>query len=303
MPVLSFESGGTKLGAALADDHGCLLKHLIEPRPPGQTASGTLAQLIRMGSELAEASPIDAVGFGFGGTVRRSDGRPTFCFHEEGWGDLDAVRIFADRFQVPVFIENDCNVAALAEAWSVDDPPAPSLFYVTLGTGIGGGMTTSGHLVRLGEDGEAEIGHVVVEPDGVPCPCGNCGCLEMYCSGPGLETLAKLISGHPISGKAIMEGFRKGRAQESRIAEKAADYLGRALGAAINLMAPEEVVMGGGVMSHNRAFLDLVRSRTEPFIFPPFRNRLKGFSLSRAGQAVVCRGAALYALSSLGKLV
>src|SRR5690606_10340857 len=91
---------------------------------------------------------------------------------------------------VPAAIENDCKLAALAEAVLGAGRGADTVFYVTIGTGIGGGLVHRGELVALSPLGEAEIGHVIVDPDGPECACGNRGCLEALCAGPSLPRLA-----------------------------------------------------------------------------------------------------------------
>ncbi|MFZ0427903.1 MAG: ROK family protein [Acidobacteriota bacterium] len=301
MFILCFESGGTKLVASVADSEGNLLTTQVRPRAAGQTAAQTLDHLSDLGRQVLEGRTPSAIGFGFGGTVRRSDRRPIVCFHEEGWEDIDAPSILADRFGVPVLIENDCKLAALAEAWQGGTPPGGTLIYATLGTGIGAGIVRRGYLVELGEIGEAEIGHIVVEPEGLPCGCGNRGCLEAYCSGPGLTNLARSMTGRDIEPEELMQRFRQGESTAQEIAERAAGYLARVLSTVVNLLSPEEIVLGGGVMTDNRRFLELVRDRTARWTFAPFWSRVREWRLSRLGRHVVCQGAAIYVLQQRGR--
>ncbi len=301
MHILCFESGGTKLVAAVADLEGRLTDTVVEPRPAGQRAPETLDQLTEMGRKIVAGRPLSAIGFGFGGTVRRSDRRPRLCFHEEDWESIDALEILSTRFGVPVLIENDCKLAALAEAWQGNAPPSGSLLYLTIGTGIGAGLVRQGYLVELGDLGEAELGHVVVERDGLPCGCGNRGCLEAYCSGPGLRSLARRLTGTDIEPAALMQGFRRGGGTERAVVEQAAEYLGHVLGTAVNLLAPEQIVLGGGVMTGNESFLDLIRARTARYAFAPFWSGVRQFRLSRLGPSVVCQGAAIYVLQQRGR--
>ncbi len=298
MSVLCLESGGTKLVAATADGAGRLGPLLKRYRHEGQQARETIDQLVDMGSELLQATSegIESVSFGFGGTVKRSPGRPWACFHESGWNAVDARERLEKAFGVPVLIENDCNLAALGEAHFGAGKDCPgTLLYLTLGTGIGGGIVQGGRLLELGELGEAEIGHLVVEPDGPPCPCGNRGCLETLCSGPGLSSLSERLLGRPIDSRSLVCGFHKGDPDCCRVLEQAAKYLGTALGAAMNILQPQLVVLGGGVMLDNTAFLELIERRTRDCVFPLFRGHSQ-FCLSSLGETVVCQGAAVYAL-------
>jgi glucokinase len=302
MDVLCFESGGSKLVAALADAEARLTKRQICYRNAAQRADTSLQQLFDMGAHLIRGRRIQAVSFGFGGTVRRSDKRPVICYHEDGWEDIDLPSALAEAFPVPVFVENDCNLAALAEACLAVKLERGTLFYVTIGTGIGGGIVRDLKLLELGALGEAEIGHIVVESQGPPCPCGSRGCLETLCSGPGLSRLAEPILDRSVDARDLMEAFRRGDSSVQKTLEQAAHYLGIALASAINLLVPDVVVLGGGVMKDNPLFLDLIREKTLARVFPPFRHAPPKFLLSHFQDEVVCRGAAVFAQQKLAEL-
>ena len=302
MEILCFESGGTKLVAALADGDARLLARRILYRKPDQGAPETVSQLQTLGAKMLAGKRIDAIGFGFGGTVRRSDGQPMGCYHEHGWESVNLRGALEKAFGVPVFIENDCNLAALAEAHACQLDPAETLLYVTIGTGIGGGLVRNAKLQQLSDLGEAEIGHLVVDPEGLPCPCGNRGCLETLCSGPGLSNLAFQMTGLKTDAPALMQAYRRGDDQASRVVTQAATYLGRAIASASTLLAPAVVVMGGGVMRDNSRFLSMIEDSAQPALFPPFRSQGIRFQLSRLKEDVVCKGAALLALQKLEAL-
>lgn len=301
MSILCMESGGTKLVAASADRQGRLQQVVRRQRRADQRAGETLGMLIEMGREVCrEAAPPEAASFGFGGLVRRSDCRAHLCFHEEGWSEIDARQVLADAFQVPVFIENDCKLAGLGEAhcgWNFLDGV---LFYATIGTGIGGATISRGRLLEMGPLGEAEIGHCIVDENGPPCPCGNHGCLEALCAGPALEGLAQSF-GLTTDVPSLMESYRQKDALARQVVQRAARYLGQAFGTVVNLIQPQLIVLGGGVMKSNRAFLETIARHTESFVFPPFRAHYR-FELSRLEETAVCQGAALYAAQRLGSV-
>jgi len=256
-----------------------------------------------MGKNLSLDSELRAVSLGFGGTVDRSLGSPTLCYHEEGWDQVNAQGFLTDSFQVPVYIENDCNLSALAEYRFGASNPLDTLLYVTVGTGIGGGVVHGGKLIQLGNLGEAEIGHIVVESDGPECPCGNNGCLETLCSGPGFENLSQKLSGERITAKRIMSDLKAGDALANRVCSAAAGYMARALAPAINLFSPDTIIFGGGVMNDNQEYLSKIRHETLLRVFPPFRTSCsERFFLSSLREDVVCQGAAVYALQRLSEL-
>jgi len=300
--ILALESGGTKLLAAAADHRGNLLELTRTYRVEGQEAVDTLAALCAMGDQLRRAhGPVEAIGYGFGGTVRRPDAQPGPCFHEAGWDRVDAVAFLTQKLGAPVFIENDCNIGALAEAHFGVGCLKGTLVYATLGTGIGGGVVHDGVLFESGPMGEAEIGHVVVEPDGVPCGCGNRGCLEAYCSGPGLAALAARMTGRTIDSRALMQEYRAGVAEARAVVEQAAEYLARVFATVINVLSPAVIVLGGGVMTDNLPFLNLIAARSDRYTFPFFRGNTH-FCLSTLGENVICQGAAVYAIQKLKAL-
>lgn len=302
--ILCFETGGTKLVAAMFDGEARVLDRRVLRRPPGNTGADTVELLSRAGKELSgRLGAPAAIGWGFGGTVDRAGGNPLYCYHEAGWGSFNApARLQREFGDIPVFVENDCNLAALAEAWvGRSGHPPEMLFFTTLGTGIGGGIVRRGELQQFSREGEGEIGHLVVEPDGLPCACGNRGCLEVYCSGPGMRNLSRLVLGKDLDSREIMEGFRAGDPGAVRVVERAADYLGRAFSAVITILAPEEIVLGGGLMWKNEKFLRLIETRSRALAFPVLREKVR-FRLSELGEDLVCRGACLFALQNLSRL-
>jgi len=301
--ILCFESGGTKLVAMLFDADGSVLGREVLKRSAGQTARETVEMLCAAGKGLLEGFPRPAaVGWGFGGTVDRDTGNPLYCFHETGWGSFDAAENVRREFKdIPVFVENDCNMGAMAEAWNGEEEPPGMLFFATLGTGIGGGIVRNGVLMQLSREGEGEIGHLVVKPEGCECACGNRGCLECYCSGPGMVNLSRLVTGKARDSFQVMEGFRDGDPECRLILEKGSDFLGAALAPVINILAPDEIVLGGGLIWNSPGYLDMIERKARSLAFPVLREKVT-FRLSSLGGDLVCRGAFHYAAWSLGRL-
>jgi glucokinase len=214
------------------------------------------------------------------------------------------------RFGIPVFVDNDANCAALAEAHVVDEAPANVLVMLTLGTGVGGGVIIGGQIFRGAHGLGAELGHFTVDPEGPPCP-GNCpgrGCLEAYCSGQALErdatefardmpdsTLASSLDEHGrVSGREVVRLARDGDADALRVFERFARMLGVAIGGYVNVFEPEHVVIGGGLsraadLYFERA-VDEARSRALPALW-----RRVTVSLARGGAEAGVIGAGVLA--------
>ena len=315
---LAFETGGTKLVAGVAGPDLRLIETRTLSRQPEDTAAESLCGLLKLGRELksqheAKGLAFRGCGLGFGGYVRRLDQRPLANLHEPGWDEIDLARALEAEFGIPVRVENDCKVAALAEAHFGAGQGKKTVFYMTIGTGVGGGIVRDGHIVEMSDVGEAEIGHVVVLPEGPLCACGNRGCVEAVCSGPGLSRLAAWVSQREpklwegsdlnstdsafVPSEDLMAAWARKDAFATLTVEKAATCLASAVGAAINLLAPEVFVVGGGVATGNPSFVDLLREKTEPLVAPCFRGRCR-IAPSKLKERVVAQGAAILAAQS-----
>jgi glucokinase len=314
---LVFETGGTKLVAGVAGADCRIVETTTLLRQPKDRAEKSLQRLIEAGHELkqnheTQGRTFRACGFGFGGYVRRSTRQPFSCLHEEGWEDLEVVERLENEFQLPVAVENDCKLGALAEAHFGAGKGCGSVFYMTVGTGIGGGIVRDGHIQTMSDTGEAEIGHIVVMPHGPPCPCGGSGCAESVCSGPGMSQLAAWVADedpgpwessalaehHASAGQAtskeILSAWDDGDQFAVTVVDRAADYRSLAMAAAINLIAPEVFVVGGGLGTASGKYLDLVGDYVKKKVAPCFRDHYR-LAPSELGERVITQGAALLA--------
>jgi glucokinase len=319
---LVFETGGTKLVAAVAGADCRILDTTILYRDPEDRAPKSFQRLVEAGRKLKTAherqqAALKAVGFGFGGIVRRSTRDPFLCLHEQGWEEVRVVETLEREFGVPVAVENDCKLAALAEAHFGAGQGYRTVFYMTIGTGVGGGIVRDGRIQAMSDVGEAEIGHIVVLPDGPPCWCGGRGCVESVCSGPGISQLADFLAGHgpalwktsSLSGKHPQPGratskeiFEAWQARDkfaSAVVEAAAGHLATAIAAAVNLLAPDIFVVGGGVGAGNERFLELAARTARPRVVHYFRETFRMVP-SALKEQVVTQGAAILASQQLG---
>ncbi|HEY2933758.1 MAG TPA: ROK family protein [Acidobacteriota bacterium] len=301
MAILAFESGGTKLMAGIADDSGKLFQIKKTLRRPEQTASETLKELCALGSELQEEvkASIEVVGYGFGGPVSRVTGRPVRSYSETGWEDVDLSATLQRHFSVPVFVENDCNAAALGEALYGAGRAARTVFYMTLGTGCGGGVAHQGRILQLGEQGEAEIGHLVLDSNGPACACGNYGCLEAFCSGPAIARRARQLYGDLFpDAQSVIQEFVKHNPVAVTLMEEFCWRLGQGIAMVSTLFNPDVIVLGGGISTAGEPLAELVRYHVRRYVFAPFKNRAQ-IVISKLGESAVCQGAAAYARQRL----
>lgn len=314
---LVFETGGTKLVAGVAGPDCRILETKILYRDPDDRAPKSFGRLVEAGRELKRSyertgGTIGAIGFGFGGIVRRSTRDPFLCLHEDAWEEVRVVETLEKEFGLPVAVENDCKLAALAEAHFGAGKGQRTIFYMTVGTGVGGGIVRDGRIQTMSDVGEAEIGHIVVIPDGPPCWCGGRGCVESVCSGPGISQLAgylaeqgpalwktSTLSGKHsradlCSSKEILEVWHAGDKFGSAVVETAASHLATAVAAAVNLIAPDVFVVGGGVGAGDPEFLRLVEHTARPRVVVYFRESFRMVP-SALREEVVTQGAAILA--------
>jgi glucokinase len=314
---LAFETGGTKLVAAIADASGKLIETRTLARQPADHAPRSLSNLIEAAKALhadyeTKGHNLRGIGFGYGGQVSRSQQRVLRCPHEEGWEDVDVRDVLLREFGLPSAIENDCKLAALAEAHLGAGRGHRTVLYVTIGTGIGGGIVRDGQIMDFGDVGEAEVGHIFVMQDGFTCGCGKKGCLETVASGPGLVALArKLVKDHPgdwkgnaisqraihdkrFTAKDLFDAYADNEIFTSVTLRMAAEFTGQALASAIQLLNPDVIVFGGGVGASSERYIALIAEMTAQFVMPSLRGRCQ-FVRSQLREQVVTQGAALLA--------
>lgn len=263
--VAGVDLGGTKIYTVLADAEGRVLAEL---KVPTQKEEGYAAVVRRIAATVRETwektgLPGDgpaAVGLGAPGPLDAARG---IVFHAPnlGWRDVSLRDDVRRLVGVPVYLENDGNLAALAEhVWGAGQG-ARNMLYVTVSTGIGGGLIVGGEIYR-GTGGAGEIGHVTVLPDGPPCNCGNHGCLEAVASGTAIARDARVMvergggkkilelagEAEKVTAVTVAEAARAGDNEAQAVLDRAARFLGIGLAAAVNLVSPELIVLGGGVM-------------------------------------------------------
>lgn len=175
----------------------------------------------------------NACGIGFGGPVDFASQTVTLSTHVGGWPQYPLVENIARLTKAPVIMDNDANVGALGEALHGAGRGADSLFYMTLSTGIGGGIVIDGRIYRGADSYAGEIGHLNIEPEGPDCLCGSRGCLERMCCGLWLEQ---------DFGRPVAELFRDQSFVRSYVVR-----LARGLKAALMLLNPTRIVIGGGI--------------------------------------------------------
>jgi glucokinase len=259
--------GGTKIAVGVVDDSGKVLSRMEAPTDPNRysDAMELIAHMLRKTAQRA-GTELSGIGIGSTGPVDPLRGEFGDVDFLPGWRGKGPVKDLAQVFNVRVALENDGDAAALAEAGWGAGRNRSRLIYVTIGTGIGGGIVIDGNLYRGADGAHPEMGHHVVDPAGPECTCGFRGCWESLAAGPAMaawvERNAPADYSHRqgITAKRICELARAGDPTAIQAVEHEAFYLGLGLANLINLFTPDAIVLSGSVMKSAELFLEKIKA-------------------------------------------
>jgi glucokinase len=278
--TLALDFGGTKLAAALVDLQAGV-SHSISRCPTPQKAEASLTAMMQMVNSLIgelASSELSGIGVSFGGPVELDGRTVRTSHHVPGWEGFALADRLEETWKVPVRVANDADAAALGEFHFGAGRGYKNLLYLTVSTGIGGGVILNGELYR-GERGWAgEIGHMVLQPGGPPCPCGRRGCLEALASGRSIarRMAERLASGEPsslagreISAKFVAEAAAASDPLAMEVWGDAMRWLGTGIASAANLLNPGCVVVGGGLVRAGNLLVEPVRETVQRLVLDP----------------------------------
>jgi len=258
--------GGTKIAVGVVNGEGRVLARAEAPTDPDHYGNGveSIARMLREAAGKAGAE-ISGVGIGSTGPVDPLRGEFGDVDFLPGWRGKNLVADLEKIFKVRAALENDGDAAALAEAGWGAGRNRTRLIYITVGTGIGGGIIFDGKLYRGVDGAHPEVGHQVVDPAGPQCSCGFRGCWESLAAGPAMvawiesHAPASYLHRPGITAKRICELARQGDEIAQQAVEHESYYLGLGLANLINLFTPDAIVLSGSVMKSANLFLDRIR--------------------------------------------
>ncbi|QDK69957.1 ROK family glucokinase [Lactococcus protaetiae] len=254
----------------------------------------------------------DFIGIGMGtpGSVNIAEGTVKAAYNLN-WADTQEVgRPISEGVGLPFILDNDANVAALGERWVGAGENNPDVVFITLGTGVGGGIIAAGDLIHGVAGAGGEIGHICVEPDGFECTCGNRGCLETVTSATGIVRIARqfaeeyegdsaikaaIDNGDEVTSKDIFVAAESGDKFSLSVVDKFAYYLGFACANLGSTLNPDSIVIGGGVSAAGEFLREKVESYFKKYAFSTVRNTTK-IKLAVLGNDAGIIGAASLAL-------
>jgi len=274
--TLGVDIGGTKVLGGVVDAEGRVLAQARRDTPAADVGR-TLGRIVEVITELTARYEVDAVGIGAAGWIDAK--RSTVLYAPNlAWRNEPLREEVARHVPVPVVVENDANVAAWAEfrfGAAVDATDSMAMF--TVGTGIGGALVLGGELLRGAHGIAGELGHVTAVPDGHPCGCGKRGCIEQYASGKALVRFARararsapddaagllaMAGGDPekINGPMVTRAARAGDVAAQAAFTQVGHWLGGALGDLVQIVDPQVLVIGGGVIDAGELLLAPARA-------------------------------------------
>ncbi len=320
--LLGIEIGGTKLQVGIGHGDGSILQ-LHRWRVDSEVgARGLLEQIVEEADRVCWAQNVDrgaieAVGIGFGGPVEADRGVVLKSHHVQGWEGFPLADWARQAWALEaVAVENDADTAGLGESRFGAGRGHSPLLYVTIGSGIGGGLILDGRIYRGAGRGALEIGHLWVSPPD-PNPNGQNGeTVEQAASGwslarrgrealasgqPGIETLRDLVDGDPagVTAEVIAMAASFGDSAALAILDHARQSLAQGLAHAVTLLAPRRIILGGGVsLIGEDQWLIPIRQRLNALAFPPFVGRFDVVPAA-LGETVVVQGALALARDAL----
>lgn len=285
---IGIDLGGTNIKGALVAWDGTV---------PAKKETATLAnagpeavagRIAGMIGELAEEAAsvgkkVLGIGIGIPGLPDQDKGEVVFAPNLY-WRNVPLVRYLRQSTNLPVFLENDANAAALGEQWLGAGRGSQNMIMITIGTGVGGGLIINGRLYSGASGSAGEIGHTVVDPEGLVCSCGRRGCLETMSSATAMTRMAReamdrgretiLARIENLNARDIFQAAQAGDEAAREIIETAAFYLGLGLGNLVNIFNPDTIIVGGGV------------ARAGDILFNPLRRQTLAWSLESSAAAV-----------------
>jgi glucokinase len=294
--VIGVDVGGTKILAGVVDGDGTIVARREYPTPV-DSEEALLDGLEAAVRELLDESVV-AVGFGIPSRIDQRTGTAIGSVNIP-LANVAFRDVMSERLSLPVAIDNDGTVAAIAEWRAGAGRGVDDLVMLTLGTGVGGGLILDGRPYRGSIGAGGEIGHVVIVHDGVRCSCGGYGHLESYVSGKAADEVARETFGPSADAHRLVRLANEGDAAATVALTEIGRKLGSGLGSLVNMFDPELIVIGGGFAAAGELLLAPARGVMEREALIPMRDGLRVVR-AELGTAAGMIGAALVALEAVG---
>lgn len=245
--VIGIDLGGTKINACLINKNGEIIQRSAVETEAKKGKDAVLNN-IKKSIEALDYKDAIAIGIGTPGFIDTENGIVTFSGNIEGWTGLNLKKAIEEFVDIPVFVENDANIALLAEKWIGSGKNYTDIVLVTLGTGVGGAVYNEKSGLLKGSNFQgAELGHIILHPQGDSCTCGQNGCVEAYCAGTAISKNYEKLTGKVLDGEEILKKSNEDL-NAKKVLEDYQSNLAYFLTSLRNIFDPEAIIIGGGVI-------------------------------------------------------
>ena len=293
--IIGIDIGGTTIKLGILSMDGRILQQWsigTNVSNNGENIVPDIISSIKHRLDLYQLKANDFIGIGIGspGNVNSKEGTVIGAYNLNWTTKQDVKKQIENDLKMKVCIENDANVAALGEKWKGAGDNAADVVFITLGTGVGGGIIANGRLVRGVAGSAGELGHIHVGNDGLKCTCGGTGCLESVASATGIVNLARklseaysgnselkyeLDSGQEVTCKDVFNYAKTNDPFASIIVDKVCDYLGCTCANIANILNPSSIILGGGVSAAGEFLRKNVEDKFMKYAFPQIKESTK----------------------------
>ena len=303
---IGIDLGGTNIAVGVVNDRYEIVVRRSVPtgaERPAEEVIRDMGDAVEEALRQAELTAVDCASMGVGspgacdpqtGVVKRA--------YNLNWFDVPVCRMLHQRFGIPVRLGNDANCAALAEVVAGAAVGCQDMVLITLGTGVGSGIISRGKILSGLRGGAGEAGHMLLVLDGEPCTCGRRGCWEAYSSATALIRQARQAAAeHPesllagaeeITGKTVFDAADRGDETANAVVDRFCDYLGAGVTNIVNALAPEVILIGGGISRQGERLLAPVRRYVEKNCFGGKDGAIPIIAAARLGNDAGIIGAA-----------
>ncbi len=285
MKNIGIDIGGTFIKAAIVETNGKIVISSKTPTPKnGREVPEKVVEIAKdlLNKASLTTDGVKSIGMGAPGVCDARNGRIVNCPNIPECRNIDICRHVEAGLGIPAYVDNDANCAALGEYMLLGRDKGDMVF-VTLGTGVGGGIILGGRLLRGINNAAGEIGHIVIVKDGEQCNCGRRGCWERYAAVSALVRQGKAANlPGEVTGKTIFREMKKGNAQAREVVDKWLGYVAEGICDMVNIFQPDSVVIGGGISREGDLILDKVKKYVD-------ENTFSGADDSRATRVMISK--------------
>ena len=299
---LGIEIGGTKFQVVVTDDHANILNRVADTVGDEKEAIVIQKKIVECVSRIMLEYEIKAIGVAFGGPIDIKSGEIFTSYHVNGWNNFNIKSWLATQFNVPVYVDNDANIAALAEARLGCGKEYKRVFYITLGSGVGGGFIIDGEIYHGKSLCEVEFGHIRLNKSGET--------VELCCSGWALNKnlqeyisvnqdgiLARLVN---LKGtdpsKCLLEAINEGDSGAKQIFCELTDNLAFGLSHVVHILNPDIIIIGGGLSLIGEYLSKSISKNLPEYLMSSMKNSLPEIKIAHLKEDVVPLGAVLLAM-------